>query len=120
MKKLDNVKSKIKTVWKEHGTEIVVGVSAVTVGIVIGRYGYCKEIRKVVKNLKTFGPDNDGLSIFKNINTALEGSNYAAVPCGGRNQTLADTFTTLYKHFETEGIDLESKITGAVLFVNRE
>ena len=118
MKKLEELKTKAKTVWKEHGTEIIVGVSAVTVGIVIGRYGYCKEIRKAVNNLKTFGPDDNGLSIFKNINKALEGSNYAAIPCGGRKQTLTGVMESMYKHFDFNGISPESEITGAVFFID--
>jgi hypothetical protein len=120
MKKLETVKTKAKTVWEKYGKGIVIGVSAGTVGYIAGKYGYSKEIREMIKNLKTFDLSDKGLTIFNDINNAMNGSNYAAVPNGGCKQTLADTMKTMYDHFEINGISPETEITGAVFFIDKK
>ena len=122
MKKLENVKSKAKTVWEKYGAGVVIGVSAATVGYAVGKYGYSKEIREAVKNLKMARPDfnSKGANIFDDINYAFNGATFMYSSIGGEKRTLADATEDLYKYFDANGISLESEINGVFVLMDRK
>lgn len=121
MKTMTEVKDKTKTIWKEHKKEIVAGIAvAVITGVTVNRINH-DDAYRFVKTLKMFEPDKDsGSSIFDDFAKAMNGCNYANVYGEGTGVTVEDLCKQLYNGNPAKGIGLDTEVTGAIVFLNKQ
>lgn len=114
--------SKMKQFIKDHKKELTIaGISAISSGILVG-LGVKKMIGNEPKLYETFKNLGWDKTTVDDIFKTMVGSNHCATFSGKTDFTIRSVGKEIIEHYESIGVDLDTPVTGLVLFekLNKE